>query len=93
MPDVFINRSTHNDRLVPRLTGCARCGETHTGLTFKELIRVTDLYDADGDGPYTHWCLCPRTHEPIMMVIRNVQPQQSISADAGGSGEGKTTEG
>lgn len=50
------------------LRNCARCGEDHDQLLFKEFQRPTFLRDEDGDGPYTHWCSCPTTGEPILMI-------------------------
>ena len=43
---------------------CARCGEDHNDIKFKELIRPIK----DNDGRWTHWALCPTNKEPIIMM-------------------------
>ena len=41
------------------LKDCPRCTETHEDITFKPLTSPTT--------DFTHWTLCPRTAQPIMM--------------------------
>ncbi len=53
---------------VPRLVGCARCGGNHRHLRFVKLRRKA--------GHFTHWVLCPRTQEPILMRIVTEVPSQ-----------------
>ena len=44
--------------------GCARCGEDHAGLDFRELTSpIRDL---------RYWATCPKTGEPILMRTVNV---------------------
>lgn len=50
---------------------CARCGETHIGLTFKKLRRPVNKS--------THWCPCPATHEPILMHrVKNLGKKKAV---------------
>jgi hypothetical protein len=49
----------HQAYSVHTITNCARCGRTHTELTFRKLFLPCEQY--------THWAPCPHTHEPIMM--------------------------
>jgi ribosomal protein S27AE len=37
---------------------CPRCGHDHKALTFKRFTRAADKY--------THFCICPQNHEPIL---------------------------
>ncbi len=48
-------------REVPRLVNCPRCGGNHRNLRFMKLRRPCD--------DLTHWVLCPRTVEPILMEL------------------------
>lgn len=52
--------------------GCPRCGEEHTGLFFENMrspIQVSWVGDRTGLTVVnmTHWALCPRKAEPILM--------------------------
>ena len=52
----------HNQRWTGK---CPRCGERHENLHFEPLKKpvITDLKDK-----YTHWALCPKTGEPIILM-------------------------
>lgn len=54
---------------VPILLGCARCGQDHANLEFKQFAQPIDLIDKDGDGPYNYWTPCPTNGDPILLVI------------------------
>jgi hypothetical protein len=55
---------------VSGIMNCARCGGNHPEkLQFKEFTNPTMLRDEDGDGPYTHWSICPNTGEPILLCV------------------------
>lgn len=42
---------------------CARCGQDHVDLEFKEFLRPI----IDGDGVvWSQWAICPNTLEPIL---------------------------
>jgi len=43
---------------------CARCGGTHSDLTFRKFSRP-----AGGSDEWTHWVPCPATGEPIIMQV------------------------
>ena len=43
---------------------CARCSAEHPRLTFRKFV-LNPMYDSDGTW-WTHWALCPVTHEPIL---------------------------
>lgn len=49
--------------LVQELRSCVRCGETHAMLSFKGADRT--------DGTWTHWTLCPRTGDPILLLWKS----------------------
>lgn len=56
-------------KIISKLTGCARCGETHVHLTFKPFThppKQTKVISADNP-VYTHFCMCPTMQEPILM--------------------------
>jgi len=40
---------------------CARCGQNHKNLIFKRFESPPD--------EWTHWALCPKTGEPILMCV------------------------
>ena len=48
---------------VPKLTNCARCGGQHKNLEFTQLKRPVAVLVAT----FTHWALCPKTKEPILL--------------------------
>jgi hypothetical protein len=52
---------------------CSRCGQDHEKLIFRE-FKHSDI------ALFTHWCLCPVTNEPILMLAQqrdeaNEQPK------------------
>lgn len=50
------------------ITGCARCdGDGHADITWQPL--TFPIEDSDGS-LWTHWALCPRNGEPILMRVR-----------------------
>lgn len=49
------------------VAGCARCGQTHEGVEFREFIG-RPFIDCD-NSIWTHWAQCPTNHEPILMRI------------------------
>ena len=52
------------------IKACARCGNEHEQMVFKEIVRPIEL-QARGDGTFvlviTHWATCPTTAEPVLM--------------------------
>jgi hypothetical protein len=50
-----------SDRLKVGITGCARCGHDHAELWFCPF--TCPLPEA------THWSICPRTEEPILLRV------------------------
>jgi hypothetical protein len=44
------------------VSNCARCGGTHEHLNFRKL-------SGEPIGEYTHWAMCPKTGEPIALLI------------------------
>lgn len=57
--------------VVTSITGCARChGSGHDDLPFERLTHPMEF----GDQLFaTHWAMCPRVDEPIMMIILRVE--------------------
>lgn len=53
------------------LTGCARCGELHRDLVFKKFKRKPRH-------GITHWCLCPKTGDPILMADVKRLPKKAV---------------
>lgn len=47
-----------------RIITCARCGEDHTDLVAKPFTRTFAL----GGDTWTHWVMCPRIGEPILIT-------------------------
>ena len=47
--------------IFPYLSSCPRCGKRHKNLKFKVFTKMPDA------APLTHWALCPRTKQPILM--------------------------
>jgi hypothetical protein len=43
--------------------GCARCGQDHVDLDFKEFSRP--IVDSDGT-VWSQWAICPTTGEPVL---------------------------
>ena len=43
--------------------GCSRCGEDHQ-VEWKQFSRPPIA-----DPPVTHWGMCPKTNEPVLMYI------------------------
>lgn len=56
MPDI---RITHID-----VKGCARCGDDHDNLTFREFEKGVEVTPGVEFGS---WALCPHTEEPLLM--------------------------
>lgn len=50
---------------VPKLIHCARCGGEHESLTFKRFVQAVKSFGVD---LYSHWCACPVTGDPILLV-------------------------
>jgi hypothetical protein len=48
---------------VKKLTNCARCGGTHSEITFFQL----DI----PSGEYTHYTFCPTNLQPILLAFTN----------------------
>ncbi len=46
---------------------CPRCGSNHGERPFQELTRPSNPLVGELL-PYTHWAMCPTTHEPIMLA-------------------------
>lgn len=68
--------------LIRSITACARCGQDHAEITFKQLQKPIQLFEdtrvrnaAFFRNPsalmYTHWASCPTTGEPILMKLYN----------------------
>lgn len=58
--------------------GCARCGaDAHHGITYRRLHQAVQL----GDVTLTHWAWCPRSGEPILLTIRDVDGDVRVPAD------------
>lgn len=47
------------EMIVPVINNCARCGGNHHKVYFREFYRPHN--------EWTHWGLCPKTNEPIML--------------------------
>jgi len=58
--------TTESALLVTNVSGCARCGQNHEGLTFRPFARARNPH-------YSHWALCPTTGEPILLVVRDTE--------------------
>lgn len=44
---------------------CARCGHDHEQLEFKPFKNPVENHPA----PLTHWALCPKLEEPILLAL------------------------
>ena len=44
---------------------CARCGSLHQQIVFAKLQRPIEAHEYI----FTHWALCPRNNEPILLQI------------------------
>lgn len=53
--------------IIKSITSCARCGNDHESLLFKEMKRP--IPDGEDDVPWTHWALCPVSKDPILLCI------------------------
>src|SRR5690606_19286372 len=57
--------------LVPKVTGCARCGGTHAGpILARKLDRPFAPPEAHGL-EWTHWFPCPTNDQPVLVIVRN----------------------
>jgi hypothetical protein len=58
--------SAENPSMLPTFESpiekCARCGKNHRRILYKKFKRAVQA-----NVEYTHWGLCPRTKEPILM--------------------------
>lgn len=64
---------------IPRqITSCARCGQDHAEIVFKQLTHPVQLFEdsrvrnaaffrTPSAQMYTHWAPCPTNGEPILM--------------------------
>jgi hypothetical protein len=43
---------------------CARCGGNHREILFRKFKQPIQA-----DKVWTHWGICPKTHEPILMLF------------------------
>lgn len=48
-------------QVITNVGNCARCHGDHLVLTFKKFTHV--------QGQWTHWALCPRSQEPILLKV------------------------
>ena len=53
-----------NTHTQSKLKKCARCGRNHKNLVFKRLTR--------SQGEWTHWAMCPRNKQPIMLMFYDI---------------------
>ena len=63
------DQPTRADTIVLDLKTCSRCGEPHSLIAFKGMVRAmapTDLTEV----VWTHWAPCPVTGDPILMASR-----------------------
>lgn len=49
------------------IQNCARCGGTHASLEFNYLTNSV--------GPLNRWSICPKSGEPILMRVEQVDPK------------------
>lgn len=57
--------------LIVSIQSCARCGQDHTNLEFKQFTNPVE--DSDGT-MWTHWALCPVNGEPILLKSKPQEP-------------------
>lgn len=57
--------STDNLKTLDRMENCARCGESHLKLPMFRFGRPV----VAGTTTFTHWCLCPKTKEPVVLKV------------------------
>lgn len=57
---------------------CARCGQDHDALTFKQFQRpVTEDKDKDNETIlWTHWAVCPVTDDPILLRLIKIETKR-----------------
>lgn len=58
-------------RILKRVIGCARCGETHFDLPTRDFASPIQL----GGDTWHRWAMCPRNNEPIL-ICDNAEPGQ-----------------
>lgn len=54
--------------IVVDVSNCARCGHRHRNLSFKRLT-IPMIQEYLGNVAYTHFCICPQNHEPLLMRV------------------------
>jgi len=55
----------HEPEVALELSSCPRCGQDHGRVAFRHLER--------SNPSHTHWAICPKTGEPVMLVIMGVK--------------------
>lgn len=50
-------------RYITSIDGCARCGKYHRSVVCNTFTNVIE----DPGGDFTHWTMCPVTHEPLLL--------------------------
>ena len=50
-----------------KIRKCARCGEDHEQLEMDAFVRPPRVLSNDEVVVATHWALCPKTAQPVMI--------------------------
>ena len=59
-------KSTDDKSITADIVNCARCGQDHYDLEFKQ-FRITPV--EINDLVFSHWALCPLAKDPILYRI------------------------
>lgn len=54
-----------SDPVTVAVVGCARCEHDHDAVAFQELDHPLEIEDV----VLTHWALCPRNGQPILLRL------------------------
>ena len=54
-----------NTHITLTINGCARCGNTHMNVLAKRF----NIPVSDPVGNFTHWVMCPYSHDPVLVRI------------------------
>jgi len=67
------------------IVGCARCTRRHSKVSFKEFTNPVAKHDEDGNVVrviYTHYGMCPKMGQPILMRMHDEDDAESFTAAA-----------
>lgn len=79
MSDTIKSFEKAGDNFIIDLKKCSRCGGKHENIVFE---RLTNPITMNVEKEFTHYTLCPETHEPLLLFSEDLPVENySISKE------------